>query len=80
VELPGNALWDELERRGVSKAVVAFSGRAGQGGTTQPPRFVRVGSEAGRSDHHWRGELAFALEEPVWARYGSFAAVMIGGV
>ena len=68
------AVWEELERRGATVAVVPFSGCAGRGGTTETITLSRLeGGElvvVGR----WTGrdELAFALEGPVWDRYGRF--------
>ena len=38
----GAAVWEELERRGATMAVVPFSGRAGQGGTTATIRLSRI--------------------------------------
>jgi hypothetical protein len=63
-------VWDELERRGATVAVVPFSGRAGSGG--------KVGKIALRGRHGDQpfapdDELAFALAAPIWDRYGSFA-------
>ena len=52
-------VWAELERRGATIATVPFSGRAGRGGTVE----------------RWSGhdELCYALEAPIWDRFGSFA-------
>ncbi len=69
-------MWDGLERRGATVAVVAFSGRAGQGGRIEPIRLSRHDGEQDLVDvDRWmyRDELAFALEAPVWDRYGTFA-------
>ncbi len=71
--LARRAVWEELERRCATIAVVPFSGRAGLGG--------RVGIVLSRLDgaelvdvERWAGrdELAYALEAPVWDRFGGF--------
>lgn len=70
------AVWEELERRGATIAVVPFSGRGGGGGSTGTITLGRlVGAELVDVER-WSGrdELALALEGPVWDRYGSFAA------
>ncbi len=69
------AVWEELGRRGATVAVVPFSGRAGQGGTTGTITLSRL---EGRQLVHiddWSvsEELVSALEAPVWDRYGQFA-------
>lgn len=70
-ELFGTAVWEELERRKIAEARVAFSGCAGRGGLIE--RVTYVGTDTQRA-HTWlRDELSFALEAPVWERYGSFA-------
>jgi hypothetical protein len=68
-------VWEELERRGTRIAVVRFCGRAGEGGRIGE---VILGCDDG--DHFVaadrctrRDELAYALEAPVWDRYGAFA-------
>jgi hypothetical protein len=67
-------LWPELEQRGVTSALVPFSGRAGAGGETGTIVLVLLD---GRSVEIWpsesREELAHALEAPVWDRFGAFA-------
>ncbi|MGO9975160.1 MAG: hypothetical protein ACLP01_20645 [Solirubrobacteraceae bacterium] len=68
-------MWEELGRRGATVAVVPFSGRAGQGGTTGTITLSRL---EGRQLVHiddWSvsEELVSALEAPVWDRYGQFA-------
>jgi hypothetical protein len=65
----------ELERRGASIAVVPFAGRAGRGGQTETIRLSRVADGELLDIERWssRDELAYALEEPVWDRYGTFA-------
>ncbi len=68
------AVWEELDRRGATLAEVAFSGRAGRGGSIDAITLTRlVGDEAKRSRHDWDDELAGALAAPVWQRYGAFA-------
>ncbi len=74
-ELVRPAVWDELGRRDATIAVVPFSGRAGRGGQTEVIRLARC--EAGElvDVQRWtsRDELCYALEAPVWDRYGTFA-------
>jgi hypothetical protein len=67
------ALWDELERRGVSVATVPFRGRAGRGGEIDVIRLQRVGEES-REVRLWPDseELAHALAASVWSRFGTF--------
>ena len=69
------AVWDELERRGVSVATVPFRGRAGQGGEIDVIRLQRVRDEESREVRLWpdSDELANALAAPVWGRFGTFA-------
>jgi hypothetical protein len=69
------AVWDELERRGVSVAMVPFRGRAGQGGEIDVIQLQRVRDGASRDVRLWPGsdELANALAAPVWGRLGTFA-------
>jgi hypothetical protein len=72
--LSRDAVWEELGRRGATLATVAFSGRAGQGGSVGTIR-LRHGNGEGLGDVELpteRDELADALEGPVWDRYGSF--------
>ena len=68
------AVWEELERRGVTVAVVPFSGRAGEGGGRERSRSVGFEGDELVDVERWRGrdELALALEGPVWDRYGAF--------
>jgi hypothetical protein len=68
-------VWEELERRGAAVAVVPFSGRAGDGGRTGTVTLRRLAGGELVHVERWRGreELAFALEGPVWDRYGQFA-------
>lgn len=71
----GAAVWEELQRRGATMAVVPFSGRAGQGGTTATIMLSRIEDGDLVDVERWssRDELAYALEAPVWDRFGSFA-------
>jgi hypothetical protein len=74
-ELAGReAVWEELERRGATVAVVPFSGRASLGGVTGT---ITLSGFAGDElvVERWTGrdELALALEGPVWDRFGRFA-------
>ena len=56
-------------------AIVPFSGRAGQGATTATITLSRVEGGALVDVERWssRDELAYALEAPVWDRFGAFA-------
>jgi hypothetical protein len=69
------AVWDELERRGVSVARVPFRGRAGKGGEIDVIRLQPVRDEESREVRLWpnNDELANALAAPVWGRFGTFA-------
>jgi hypothetical protein len=69
------AVWEELERRGATVAVVPFSGRAGLGGTTGTITLSGFAGDELVDVARWTGrdELALALEGPVWDRYGQFA-------
>jgi hypothetical protein len=71
-----SAVWEELERRGATVALVEFSGRGGQGGRTGTIRLCRLNHHDGLVDvERWsvsRDELTYALEAPVWERYGTF--------
>jgi hypothetical protein len=68
-------VWAELERRGATVAVVPFWGRAGEGGRVGTITLSRI--EAGElvDVERWSGrdELMYALEAPIWDRYGVFA-------
>ncbi len=67
-------MWAELARRGATGAVVVFSGRAGAGGAIGSITISRQGGQELFELERWRdGELALALEGPVWDRYGQFA-------
>jgi hypothetical protein len=74
-ELTRSAAWDELERRGATVASVPFSGRAGRGAETGTIVLTRVDVDELVDVERWssRDELCFALEAPVWDRYGAFA-------
>ena len=68
------AIWDELERRGATAAVVSFSGKAGRGGSITTITLDRADGQEPRTVQWWdRDELAYALEGPVWDRFGGFA-------
>ncbi|MGA2926489.1 MAG: hypothetical protein ABSG43_10925 [Solirubrobacteraceae bacterium] len=68
-------MWRELASRGATVAIVPFSGRAGAGGTIGTIALSRVDGEELVDVERWSGrdELAYALEAPVWDRYGRFA-------
>ena len=67
-------VWAELERRGATMATVPFSGRAGLGGTVGTITLSRFGGGEVVDVERWSGrdELAYALEAPVWDRFGQF--------
>jgi hypothetical protein len=72
--LSRQAVWGELERRGATGAEVSFSGKAGRGGSITTITLDRVDGQASRTVGWWdRDELAYALEGPVWDRFGGFA-------
>jgi hypothetical protein len=68
-------VWQELERRGATIASVPFSGRAGRGGRTDRIVLSRLAGDELVQVEGWtsRDELCYALEAPVWDRFGSFA-------
>jgi hypothetical protein len=68
-------VWAELERRGARTATVPFSGRAGRGGTVERIVLSRVQGDELIDVERWTGhdELCYALEAPIWDRFGSFA-------
>jgi hypothetical protein len=68
-------VWAELERRGAMTATVPFSGRAGRGGTVERIVLSRVQGDELIDVERWTGhdELCYALEAPIWDRFGSFA-------
>ena len=67
-------VWAELERRGATVATVPFSGRAGLGGKVGTITLSRVDGGELVDVERWSGrdELAYALEAPVWDRFGQF--------
>jgi hypothetical protein len=71
----GSPVWEELKQRGATVAVVPFSGRAGQGGTTATITLSRIEHDELVAIERWssRNELTYALEAPVWDRFGLFA-------
>jgi hypothetical protein len=72
--LSRQAIWDELERRGATGATVSFSGKAGRGGSITTITVDRVDGQEPLTIEWWdREELAYALEGPVWDRFGGFA-------
>ena len=64
-------VWAELERRGVTVAVLPFSGRAGLGSTVGTITLSRFDGGELVEVERWSG-LAYALEAPVWDRFGQF--------
>jgi hypothetical protein len=74
-ELFGVAVWDALSGRGVAVASVPFSGRSGLGGEIDGTRYSRREGEVlvELDCLTPRDELAYALEAPIWDRYGTFA-------
>src|ERR1700753_51830 len=70
-------VWTELERRGATIATVPFGGRAGRGacGGPRSDRPGRVQCDALIDVERWSGrdELCYALEAPIWDRFGFFA-------
>jgi hypothetical protein len=69
-------VWVELERRGAALAPVPFSGRAGAGGSVGTIAVCRVAGGELVDVERWSGgcdELAYAMEAPVWDRFGTFA-------
>jgi hypothetical protein len=67
-------VWEELERRGATVAVVPFWGRAGSGGRTDTTKLLRLEGGELLDVERWtyRDELCHALEAPVWERLGTF--------
>jgi hypothetical protein len=68
------AVWEELERRVATAAVVPFWGRAGLGGRTDVIRLLCLEGEQLVEVERWTGrdELCYALEAPVWDRFAQF--------
>jgi hypothetical protein len=73
--LRGDPVWQELEARGATIAAVPFSGRAGRGGHVDRIVLSRLDGEELVDVERWSGrdELCYALEAPVWDRFGLFA-------
>ena len=69
------SVWQELEGRGATVATVPFSGRAGRGGRVDRIVLHRLDGDELVDVERWTGrdELCYALEAPVWDRFGSFA-------
>jgi hypothetical protein len=69
------AVWEELQRRGATVAIVPFFGRAGRGGHTDTISLLRPEGDELVEVERWSGrdELCHALEAPVWERFGIFA-------
>ena len=69
------AVWEELERRGATGAIVSFWGRAGRCGRTEMVTLLRLEGDQLVEVERWRvrDELCYALEAPVWGRFGTFA-------
>jgi hypothetical protein len=69
------AVWDELAERGATVAVVPFSGRAGRSGRVDRIVLSRLDDDELVDVEQWigRDELCYALEAPIWDRFGSFA-------
>ena len=68
-------VWAELERRRATIATVPFSGRAARGGSVERIVLSRVQGDELVDAERWTGrdELCYALEAPIWDRFGSFA-------
>ena len=68
-------VWAELERCGATIATVPFSGRAGRIGSVERILLSRVQGDELVDVERWSGrdELCYALEAPIWDRFGSFA-------
>jgi hypothetical protein len=64
-----------MERRGATGAIVSFGGRAGVGGRTEAITLWRLEGGELVEVERWtysRDELCYALEAPVWERFGTF--------
>jgi hypothetical protein len=74
-ELPHDDVWEKLDRRGATIAVVPFSGRAGAGGRVDTVILSRLDGDklVDLNQSTARDELTYALEAPIWDRYGLFA-------
>jgi hypothetical protein len=84
--LSAESVWQELEARGATVAAVAFSGPAGRGGRADRIVLSRLDrdelvdverwtrrDEPGRELDRLAAALCYALEAPIWDRFGSFA-------
>jgi hypothetical protein len=73
--ISGEPVWQELEARGTTIATVPFTGRAGRGGRVDRIVLSRLDGDELVDVKRWSGrdELCYALEAPVWDRFGSFA-------
>jgi hypothetical protein len=73
--LARDGVWAELERRDATIATLPFSGRAGRGGSVDRIVLSRVQGNELVDVERWSGrdELCYALEAPVWDRFGAFA-------
>ena len=71
----GDPVWQELGSRSATIAIVLFSGRAGRGGRVDKIVLSRLeGDELVDVERRSsRDELCYALEAPIWDRFGSFA-------
>ncbi len=69
------AVWETLELRGATAADVHFSASAGRGGQIDLIRLYRREGDELVEVERWTGrdELSYALEAPVWERFGTFA-------
>jgi hypothetical protein len=75
-ELVADEVWQELERRAATVAIVPFSGRAGAGGRTGTITLKRPEGDELVDVERWSAgcdALGYALEAPVWDRFGGFA-------
>jgi hypothetical protein len=68
------SVWQALDARGATIATVPFRGRAGQGGRVDRIVLHRLEGDDLVGVERWTGrdELCYALEAPVWDRFGSF--------
>ena len=75
--VPRSAVWEALGLRGATAARVPFSGQAGRGGQINPIRLYRLEGDELVETERWTGrdELTYALEAPVWRRFGSFVGL-----
>jgi hypothetical protein len=69
------SVWQALEAGGATMASVPFNGRAGRGGRVDRIVLHRLDRDGLVDVERWTGrdELCYALEAPVWDRFGSFA-------